>query len=700
MITKWRNLPLHFKLHIPIQLTLLIFLPFAHIWVMNQFEEKMLEDVRARTQGSATQSLLGLNAMMLSGTIGNPSVRSIFLQKMSTQHGIEDFHLVRSEAVTKQFGSGLSVEWLGDEVDQLAEKSKTVQFHVFTDEKKLRVVTPFLAERDYFGTDCLQCHTVPEGTTLGTVSLTVNLADDYKKLEQLSHKLVTGQVFLQLILLFFIGWLIRNVTRSVGELGGLIHDAQISGNFSMRAQVAGTDEIGQIAHVFNRFLTHIEELHHKLAGKISALETYYDQTEEELRIGSDIMARITDAHSTHDPAVRMTIDPAAHYSGDIILVSRTPSDTLHIMLADAVGHGLIAAMNLLPLSQIFNAMSKKGFPISRIAEELNMKIHRLMPVDRFICAAIVSIDFRNRVVEVWNGGIPSPLLVSVEGAVLHQWKSRYLPLGILDGKSFSSEVEVFHYEDDCQLFLFSDGLPEAESAQGEQFGKERIVQLVQSTDPDYRFDVLLRSLGTHLNGHAAHDDVSLAVANLSLAQDQSLAVQHSFAPQKESANTSHWKLTLDLEKDELRYLDAIPLLTQIVSKIHATAEHHASLYVILSELFNNALEHGLLKLDSSIKQGPDGFEEYLNLRESKLASLSGGSIEIEIEKAIIEGQYGVKIRVADSGEGFDVSKVQSNTLDQIEQAQHGRGIALARSLAHKLEYSQRGNEAIAYYVCS
>lgn len=700
MITKWRNLPLHLKLQIPIQLTLLIFLPLAHILVMNRFEEKMLEDVRARTQDSATQSLLGLNAMMLSGTIGNPSGRSLFLQKMSAQQGVEDFHLIRSEAVTKQFGFGLSVEWPGDEVDQLAEKSKTVQFHLFTDEKKLRVVTPFLAERDYFGTDCLQCHAVPEGTTLGTVSLTVNLEDEYKKMEQLSHTFVTGQVFLQMILFFFIGWLIRNVTRSVGELGALVHNAQISGNFSVRAQVAGTDEIGRIAHTFNRFMTHIEELHHKLAGKISALETYHDQTEEELRIGSDIMARITDAHSTHDPAVRMTINPAAYYSGDIILVSRTPSDTLHIMLADAVGHGLIAAMNLLPLSQIFSAMSKKGFPISRIVEELNMKIHRLMPVDRFICAAIVSIDFRNRVVEVWNGGIPSPLLVSVEGAVLHQWKSRYLPLGILDGKSFSSEVEAFHYEDDCQLFLFSDGLPEAESAQGEQFGKERIVQLVQSADPDCRFDVLLKALGTHLNGHAAHDDVSLSVANLSLEQDQSLAVQHSYATQKESANTSHWKLTLDIGKDELRYLDAIPLLTQIVSKIHATAEHHASLYVILSELFNNALDHGILKLDSSIKQGPDGFGEYLALRESKLTLLSEGSIEIEIEKAIIEGQYGVKIRVADSGEGFDVSKVQYNTLDQIEQAQHGRGTALVRSLAHKLEYSQRGNEAIAYYVCS
>ena len=696
----WQNLPLHVKLSLPIQLVLLILLPVAHLLVMSKLESKMLEDVQRRTQDSATQSLLALNSMMLTGMIRNQTERAVFFNRMSVQNDVEDFHLARTSALNNQFGPGLDEEQLSDELDRLAAESKNVQTTISGEGKHtLRVAVPYTASKDFYGVNCLQCHHVPEGSVLGTISLKINLEPEYKKIQQLSSVLLAGQIFLQLLLFFLIFWLIRSITKVVVELEGVVLHVQAHEDFSKRADVHGNDEIGHIAQVFNGFVAHIEDLHLRLAEKISALEAYYDQNEEDLRIGSDIMSRITDAHSTVDPAVRLQINPAAHYSGDIILVSRTPADTLHILLADAVGHGLIAAMNLLPLSQIFNAMSKKGFTVSRIAEELNSKIHRLMPIDRFIGAALVSIDFRNRAIEVWNGGVPAPMLVHMDGTILHEWQSRNLPLGILDESAFSSEVEVFHFEDDCQLFLFSDGFPEAESPDGLQFGKERIAQLLQATESSRRFDVLMSSLEQHLCGHPAHDDVTLAMASISLANAQEEPAQPLITSHEEAALNSHWRIAISLGVDELKYLDVVPLVAQLVSKINATAEHYSPLYVILSELFNNALDHGILRLDSSIKHGPDGFEEYLQLREEKLRLLAVGTIDIEIEKMMIDGRYGVKIRVIDSGNGFDYSAIQAVSLDSIVQGQHGRGLALAKSLAHKLEFSGKGNDVTAYYVC-
>jgi anti-sigma regulatory factor (Ser/Thr protein kinase) len=112
------------------------------------------------------------------------------------------------------------------------------------------------------------------------------------------------------------------------------------------------------------------------------------------------------------------------------------------------------------------------------------------------------------------------------------------------------------------------------------------------------------------------------------------------------------------------------------------------------------LDHGVLQLDSSIKHGPDGFEKYLHLREDKLRTLTSGSIEIEIEKAIIEGHPGVRIHLVDSGSGFDYSAMQDATRENIVQGQYGRGLALARRMAHKLVFSGKGNEVTAYYVCN
>lgn len=692
-------MPLYIKLNLPIQLVLLALMLAAHLLVMNRFESEMLGDVESRIKGSATQSMLALNAMMLNGSIKDPASRAILLQQMSAQDGVEHFHLIRADAVRSQFGSGLEAEQGADELDRLAAASKLAQTEINRQGKRtLRAVVPFTARQEFYGINCLQCHHVPEGTVLGTVSLTLNLEPEYIKIRQFRVTLIVGQIMLQLLLLLLIRWLIRSVTRPVVDLERVMHQVKESEDFSRRAQVCGEGEIGRIAQVFNKLLAHIEDLHRRLAEKISALEKYHDQAEEEQRIGSAVMSSITDAHSAPDPAVRLKIHSTEHYSGDIILVSRTPADNLHIILADAVSHGMVAAINLLPLSMIFNAMSKKGFRISRIAEEINSKIHSLMPVDCFVGAVLISVDFRNRAIEVWNGGMPAPMLVGIDGAVLHKWPSYNLPLGILSNETFSLEVEVFHYDRECQLFLFSNGLPEATSPKGEQFGDERIARILQSTEPDSRFDGLMSSFESHLEGHAVREDASMAMVNISVAAGQHV-FEHHPDMLKHEASGSHWRIALSLGEDELKYLDAVPLITELVGKIHAAAEHHSALYVILSELFNNALDHGILKLDSTIKQGPDGFDEYLRLREDRLHSLTRGSIDIEVERAVIEGRGGVKIRVIDSGKGFDYAALPADAVNQAGQIQHGRGIALINSLATKLVYAGRGNDVTAYYIC-
>jgi serine phosphatase RsbU (regulator of sigma subunit) len=700
MKTWWRNLSLAKKLHLPIQLSLLLVLPLAQIWVMHRFEENMLADVRLRAENSATQSFLSLNAMMLSGSIANPELRAAFLGKMAKQQGVTDFHLVRAAAVRNQYGDNVADESLGDALDLAAMSANVSQAEILHDGKRtLHVSVPFAAGKDNHGTNCLQCHQVPEGTVLGAISLVVDLEAEYRKLNRFGLVLVGGQILLQLLLFLLIGWIIRRVTGAVVELELAMLEVRESGDFSRRARVRGKDELGHIALAFNGFIAQIEELYRQLASKIQALEKYHDHTEEELRIGSDIMGRITAAYGAPDPAVRIMISPATHYSGDLILTARTPDGHLHVLLADAVGHGLIAAMNLLPLSQVFSAMSKKGFSVSRIAEELNAKIYRLMPADRFVGAALVSVDFRDRVIEVWNGGIPALILIGKEGEVLHEWHSRNLPLGILGEDGFSPEVEAFHYEEDGQLFLFSDGLPEAESPVGEQFGRERIQKVLLRNVPDSRFDSLAQALKQHLEGVPAHDDVSLALVNLSPQNELDGLVCH-LSHSGGGETGSRWKLTFRLGEDELKYLDAVPLLAQMVGKIHAAAEHHAALYVILSELFNNALDHGVLKLDSGLKHGTEGFEHYLHLREEGLRALSRASIEIEIEKVMIESKYGIKIRVQDSGDGFDHAALFAGPGDVPVSAQHGRGLALVRGMAYRLEFAGKGNEVVAYYICA
>lgn len=446
-------------------------------------------------------------------------------------------------------------------------------------------------------------------------------------------------------------------------------------------------------------LNKLVQLQQQFLEIILRFELYRDRIDEEQRIGSYIMGRITNVYGRLDPMVRHLIRPADHFSGDMLLASRTPADALHILLADAVGHGLTAAVNVLPLSQTFEAMSEKGFSIAHIAEELNKKINKFMPADRFVSAALISINRQTRVIEVWNGGIPALQLFSREGHLLQSWASRYLPLGVLSGEDFAAKPDVFRYEEDCQLCLFSDGLAEASSPQGVPFGKERIAELFGRTAYEARFDALVAQLDRHLQGQSAHDDISLAIVDISTGIDQEM-LSCRVAPRTMTEKSDDWRIAISLGANELKYLDVVPLLTQIVAKIHVTREHNSALFLILSELFNNALDHGVLRLDSSLKLGADGFEKFLELREARMQALVSGKIELEIERVLIESKQAVKIRVVDSGDGFDYARIQAGGANQLEQAQHGRGIALTRSLSYKLEYAGKGNEVTAYYICA
>ena len=448
-------------------------------------------------------------------------------------------------------------------------------------------------------------------------------------------------------------------------------------------------------------LDRVVQLQQQFLEKILALEEHRDRLDEEQRIGSYIMAHITNVHGALDPLIRHLIRPAEHLSGDMLLAARTPDDELHILLADAVGHGLVAAVNVLPLSQAFYEMSEKGFRIAEIAQELNLKIHQLMPVDRFVATTLISVNMRNRVVEVWNGGNPAPLLVGKNGEILHEWKSDNLPLGILPGESFSGKTEAFQYDENCQLCLFSDGLPEAESPQGEQFGKERIGQLLQNSVPENRFDTLMKGLDMHLAGKSAHDDISLAVINVQTSQRAEAVAPVHASSQAAATGGGKWKIEIRLGAAELKYLNIVPMLTGIIEKIHVANKFAAPIFMILSELFNNALDHGILKLNSGIKHGVDGFDKFLQMREERLQALGNGGIYLEIEKVVIEGKYGVRIRVADSGDGFDYAALLENAESRIKQSdQHGRGIKLVESMAYKLEFAGNGNDVTAYYICA
>lgn len=244
---------------------------------------------------------------------------------------------------------------------------------------------------------------------------------------------------------------------------------------------------------------------------LGELQHYYDAAERENQMVGVLMDRSIRDENLSDPLLHSWIAPATMFSGDLVAAQRAPNGDLYVILADATGHGLAAAMNLLPLSRIFYRMVEKGFTLSAMLREMNGVIREQSTVDRFVAVTLARVDTRNRILEVWNGGNPPAVWLCCGGDVLRLFKSTNLALGIVENSLVDMRTEVVHWDEPAQLFLFSDGFVEAENAASESIGLEALVAKLAVDMPEKRFSAAVQAVQDHLAVQPAHDDMSLIV---------------------------------------------------------------------------------------------------------------------------------------------------------------------------------------------
>lgn len=439
----------------------------------------------------------------------------------------------------------------------------------------------------------------------------------------------------------------------------------------------------------------IAEMQRVIAENAEQLALYREENEREQDLARHLLERIIRANKFDDQLIERWIRPATTFSGDIIATEFTPKNELYAILADSTGHGLAAALSVLPVIEVFYGMTKKGYGISNIARELNRKIQQLLPMERFVAAVLVAINFSDRTIELWSGGMPTAYFINEHGKILREWHSAHPPLGILKDVDFQAKTETFRWNKPGQLLLYSDGLVEAENAAGERFGTDRLVQALAGKGSDGQFPHLVDAVNTFLELANAADDISVATIRCPMDFVGGNAIpQHHLAAIPVEPSES--KLAIKLCAAELKSFDVLPWLISWLNKLYFSPRQCQELFLILSELYNNALDHGILGLDSSLKSQADGFGRYLDVREERLASLQHGIIEIELER-LQENQIPyLKLQVRDSGNGFAAETIP-NTDVSSRTVPAGRGIALVKTLCAKVEFQDKGNKVVALY---
>ena len=281
-------------------------------------------------------------------------------------------------------------------------------------------------------------------------------------------------ILIGLIVVFFVGR--KSIKKSSEPLKQLALSANevAKGNFETHLpEIKSRDEIHQLRDSF-------ENMQHSLTRYVNELRDTTAQKasmESELKIAHDIqMSMLPKTFPPYperdDIDIYGTLTPAKAVGGDLFDFY-IRDNQLFFCIGDVSGKGIPASMFMAVTRSLFRNISAHVAYPERIAYTLNNALTEGNETNLFVTLFTGVLDLATGHLRYCNAGHNAPLLVGRGVGALPCLPN--LPLGIIG--EFQFEAQEVDLDPDTTIFLFTDGLNEAENAFHQQFGDERISEV-------------------------------------------------------------------------------------------------------------------------------------------------------------------------------------------------------------------------------
>ena len=252
-------------------------------------------------------------------------------------------------------------------------------------------------------------------------------------------------------------------------------------------------------------------LHRRAERRMAVLSAQKERMESELRIAHDIQMKMVPNEFPHVEHLNMfaSMTPAKEVGGDLYdyLLS---DDKLYFCLGDVSGKGVPAALFMTQAVKLFRAIAKQKLSPAKIATRINDELTENNEQGMFVTMFIGCLNLKTYHLDFCNCG-HNPPAIGASGSKFDflRMESNF-PLGVLPGAEFKGEeIESIHGQ---TLLLYSDGLNEADNQQLEQFGDNRLLDILRRTHFGTTREVietLKKEVEAHRNGAEPNDDLSM-----------------------------------------------------------------------------------------------------------------------------------------------------------------------------------------------
>jgi serine phosphatase RsbU (regulator of sigma subunit) len=259
--------------------------------------------------------------------------------------------------------------------------------------------------------------------------------------------------------------------RTIAQAGALLQESGVSeqrwqDSFAtlLKEYKRLNRQLGRLNRINDRNQLLLRRQHAKLAADQGIVEK--------------ILTKMRAGVQFDDRGIRHLLLPLDNMAGDLLFAMNRPDGIRHILLGDITGHGLPAAIVGPEVSNIFHAMTQKGYAAGVILAEINQNLRDRLPTGIYLAATLLEWDEDNHLLQVWNGGLPEGLIFR-QGHLWERLPSGGFPLGIVGNTMQNWCRQVILLQPGDRVVLFSDGIIEGSNEAGESFGMERLGDRLQ-----------------------------------------------------------------------------------------------------------------------------------------------------------------------------------------------------------------------------
>ena len=256
----------------------------------------------------------------------------------------------------------------------------------------------------------------------------------------------------------------------------------------------------------------------RAARRLAVIKAEQDRIENELRIARDIQMSMVPSTFPNREGLDMfaSMKPAREVGGDLYGYMIN-GDKLYFCLGDVSGKGVPASLFMAQVTRLFQTLAKQGLQPAEICTRIN---DALTGEDNenymFVTFFLGLIDLNSGHLSFCNAGHNPPV---IGGSPSHgdflQMESN-APFGLWPGLEYIGE-EIDNIKG-RPLFIYTDGLNEAENPHQQQFGDERLLSILRNThfeSSQQVIETLAAEVERHRNGAEPNDDLTMMCIRVS-----------------------------------------------------------------------------------------------------------------------------------------------------------------------------------------